>query len=1065
MNKPTSQLKMIRLKSIDMSKRVIPHLSSKRPLSLENSRFLDALKSGGFRGEIERDLARRLIAGTDNSVYQLLPEAIIYPRSSEDIRIAMTLLGRAEHKKVNITPRGGGTGTNGQSLTEGISMDLSRYLNQINEMNLVEEYAWVEAGVILDQLNDSMRPHNVFFAPNLSPSSRATIGGMISTDAAGKGSRVYGKTSDHILELEVTLIGGEEVVFTQELGAHVSARAKVAPHSFEARVALPLMNLMRQKQRDIERIFPQLSRFMTGYNLKMLYDPMTDQLNLIRLIAGAEGTLGVVTRAKVKLTPLPKARRLILFGYSRFQDALGSAQLLLNQEPSAIETIDETLLSLAQADASYHQVKPILEAGSFDLQRVAAINLVEFEGEDSAHVDHRVTECLEAITPRYGEEDAPIGHVVATSVSDQNALWGVRKRGVGLLAARPGERRPIAFVEDTVVPPEQLSNYIRDFTNILDEEGVAYGLFGHVDVGCLHVRPALNLRDPEDEERFERISNRVATLVKSYGGLIWGEHGKGMRSAYSPDFFGELYPTLQQVKAHFDPNNQLNPGKVATPAGFVAELMPISSPLRGQRDRLIGPDALEVFEATVHCNGNGQCFDYQPKHIMCPSARVTRDRLHSPKGRAGVMRAWLAALSEQGYPLETRDLNPHLFVVSTGLKRLLELGGAPLSGARRLWAKRRQREDLSTQVYEAMHGCLSCKACASACPVRVDIPQIKSRFLHLYYQRYPRPLRDYFVSELERAAHWGSHVSSLWNWGVKSKIGRWASRRVIGLVDPPALSKSSALALLKKRGVKPVTAQRLSLLSDQEKTRAVILLPDAFNTFFEAEVIVDTFEALKKLGFEVFLAPFLPNGKGAHVKGRLLQFKRQVGEHLERLTPLATLGIPVVCVDPAVALTYRDEYPEIVGKPLPFQVSMLQEWLVTRLDQLPQDVVASNQRLRLFAHCTERSLSPAAERDWQTVFHHLGLQLARAEVGCCGMCGVFGHEREHEAQSKSLFAMSWESSLENSCSTGEQALVTGYSCRAQIKRCNPETTTAQHPLVFLNSILAQPNVSEDGIPR
>lgn len=1041
--------------------RVIPHLSSERPLSQESQAYLEALRLSGFQGEAVQDLSRRLVGATDNSVYQLLPEAILYPRDTQDVQRALRLLGQDEHRRAQIAPRGGGTGTNGQSLTHGISLDLSRYFSEVIELNLDEKWAWVEAGVVLDQLNDQLRPSGLFFAPNLSPSNRATIGGMINTDAAGKGSRIYGKTSDHILQLKVTLVGGEEVVIRPQSGAEVRSAARRAPESFEARIALPLLELATRERETIEDVFPTLSRFMTGYNLKHLYDESRDLLDLTRLIAGSEGTLGVVTSAQIRLTELPKARRLILLRYRSFFDALGSAQLLLARNPSAIETIDENILTLARADASYHELRHLIEDGEHDPAEIKAINLVEFEGRDLAEVASLTERCVQALAPHYGSENAPIGHLIAESEQDQALMWGLRKRGVGLLAARPGKRKPIAFVEDTVVPPERLSEYIREFTALLDAEGVEYGLFGHVDVGCLHVRPALNLRDPDDEARFIRISDQVAQLVKSYGGLIWGEHGKGIRSAYSPDFFGPLYPALQEVKAIFDGHNQLNPGKVATPAGSHDALLALASPLRAHEDRKISQSTLSAFEATVNCNGNGQCFDYHPDHLMCPSARVTRDRLHSPKGRAGVMRAWLCALSEQGHELTSEELDLSKLQPARGLSRVGRSLIEPLRSIGRLWRARRRADDLSQQVYEAMHGCLSCKACASACPVRVDIPQQKARFLQVFYQRYPRPLRDYLVSSLEQLASWGSHGAWLWNGALKIGWIRSINQRWLGLVDPPMLSERSALKRLRDLGVEPVTEAQIESLSSEDRARAVIVVPDAFNTFFDAQTLIDTFQVIEALGALPLLAPFSPNGKGAHVKGRLVTFKRQARAHLRSLTPLARSGLPMVCVDPAVALTYRDEYLEAFGRDETLQVQLMQEWLITWLRSRDHatNLITQERELELFAHCTERSLAPDATQSWIEVFKQLGLTLKSRSVGCCGMCGVYGHEREHVELSKALFDLSWAPALTEARESGvevleggRRSLVTGYSCRTQVKRCLPDVQPL-HPLSLLAELM------------
>jgi FAD/FMN-containing dehydrogenase/Fe-S oxidoreductase len=1032
-----------------MNRPSIPYISSTIPLSESIEPFLDQLAVHDFRGDIDLDLARRLVGATDNSVYQLLPQAILYPRIIKDIELVMHLLAQEEFRVLNITPRGGGTGTNGQSLTTGISLDLSRYLNQIIEINLKEKWVEVEAGVVLDQLNDALKSSGYFFAPNLSPSSRATIGGMINTDAAGKGSRVYGKTSDHIIALDLICIGGETERI-EPIQADVIREGLEDKGHFTQRIMSPLLTLAEDKRETIDEIFPKLSRFMTGYNLKMLYDQDKDILDLTRLIAGSEGTLGVVTKSRLKLTPIPTHRRLILLSYGTFQDALGSAQLLLDQTPSAIETIDHNILTLARADASYHEIKEILEGNGVPPDKVMAINLVEFEGHSEEEVKTRVDHCLDALRPTYGAPNTPIADVVAVSEQDQKGLWSLRKKGVGLLASRPGKRKPIAFVEDTVVPPEKLSAYIKDFTQLLDREGVEYGLFGHVDVGCLHVRPALDLRQPEDEMKFLRISDQVSELVKSYGGLIWGEHGKGIRSAYSPDYFGKLYPVLQEVKSLFDPFNQLNPGKVATP-NSQHELLPLASPLRAHRDRLITDHNLAGVEASVTCNGNGQCFDYHPDHLMCPSAKVTRDRLHSPKGRAGVMRAWLTALSERDYQIDQAHFDPLKIKITRGSKRIAEvlvsISKAPFTFFKKQLNQRDRGNDFSNQVHEAMSGCLSCKACATACPVKVDVPSFKARFLNLFYQRYPRPLRDYLIGSLERLAYLGSFVPWLWNLSIENPLVKVINQQVVGLVDPPHLSSRSALKTIRRLGGRIATPSVLAGLSKEDRQRSVILIPDAFTSFFDAESMVHTYELLKAFNINVLIAPFYPNGKGLHIKGRLSAFKRTAENNVKQIKVLKSFDIPMVCLDPAVALTYRDEYVEAMGVESQLPILMIQEWLSTQLHRLPKDYLSSNQKnVSLFAHCTERSLSSTATEDWFKIFEHLGINCQIESVGCCGMCGVYGHEAEHRQLSQQIFESSWAIKLNDCLEQDRPPLITGYSCRAQVKRYGVQSSTVQHPL-------------------
>ena len=631
---------------------MIPRLAHGAPVEDVYLAYLDALRSAGFSGDVEVDHARRVVAATDNSVYQILPQAVILPRTTEDVVTALRLAHEERFRQVKLAPRGGGTGTNGQSLTDGLILDLSRHLTRILELELELELdsepdvdlagGWVrvEPGVVLDQLNDHLRPHGVFFAPTVSPSSRATLGGMIATDASGKGSRIYGKTSDHVLELTVVLADGT-VHVSGPLDA-AALEAMKARSDLLGQVARTVDDVVTRQRDLIARRFPRLQRSLTGYDLARVRDEARGLFDLNAVLTGSEGTLGVVVEARLRLTPIPPHRRVVLIELGSFDDALGSARQLLAAQPSAIETIDETVLELARGDAIFHEVEHLIGDGAAGPdpgdRPTRAINLVEFVSVDEHEVSAKVAALVADLEAHRGEPGQPLAHHVCRDQAEADALWRLRKKGVGLLGNAAGARKPIAFMEDTVVPPERLGDYVRDLRAILDEAGLTYGMFGHVDVGCLHVRPALDMKDPRDEALLRRLSDRVVELVASYGGLMWGEHGKGFRSEYNPAFFGdELYRELCRVKGAFDPRGQLNPGKLAVPLGSEAALVSVDALKRGAFDRQIPPAVRAEYEAALTCNGNGACFDYQPDHVMCPSARVTRDRLHSPKGRAGVL--------------------------------------------------------------------------------------------------------------------------------------------------------------------------------------------------------------------------------------------------------------------------------------------------------------------------------------------------------------------------------------------------------------------------------------------
>ncbi len=596
--------------------------------------FIEILRKQGFNGDCYLDEATRLLNATDNSVYQIMPLAVIAPKDKADIVCVMKLLNQPEFSELAITARGGGTGTNGQALNRSLILDCSKYLNKIIEINVDQEYVRVQPGVVLDQLNAALKPHGVFFAPTVSPSNRATLGGMTNTDACGMGSRLYGKTSQHVISINAIYSDGSEHC-SESIAIEKLADLKQLPGCI-GDAYTQVDDSVCRCQDQITQQFPKLSRYMTGYDLNHVYSDNRQHFNLNSILCGAEGTLAIIEELKLKLTPLPKYKRLAILQYKTFNQALSHAQKLLSINPCAIETIDGTILNLARSDVIYEQVKPYIENNHHS---TAAINYVEWVGDS----ENTINETQHTLLTLLKHPDSPCTqHQLAKDANDTAALWNLRKKSVGLLGKTKGARKPLSGVEDTVVAPEKLADFIKDFRALLDKHGLKYGMFGHIDAGCLHVRPAYNLCDDNDKQLYFHITQEVAQLVKQYGGLLWGEHGKGIRSHYVPMYFGaELYQELRKIKHAFDPHNRLNPGKIATPNNSQDTLLDIQSPLRADNDQAITPTEAAQFDASLSCNGNGNCFDYNTDSTMCPSYKVSRDRRYSPKGRASLIRQWL----------------------------------------------------------------------------------------------------------------------------------------------------------------------------------------------------------------------------------------------------------------------------------------------------------------------------------------------------------------------------------------------------------------------------------------
>ena len=988
---------------------MIPALhAADRPASLAQA-FLAELRLRGFEGDIAQGHADRTVFATDNSIYQLAPQAILFPRHEIDV-VRIAKLGNEERfTSLKFTPRGGGTGTNGQSLTDGLCVDLSRYMNAILEINAVEGWARVQAGVVKDQLNAAVAANGLFFAPELSPSNRATIGGMIATDASGQGSVLYGKTRDHVMELRAVFMDG-----TEWHSRPLTPLELITAKGRSDRVGHVLRVLDRIRQDDAELIgerFPKLNRCVTGYDLVHLCD-CNGRFDLSAVICGAEGTLAFVTEAKLKLTPVPRFTGLLNIRYATFDAALRDAGTLMKLQAASSETIDATVLALARQDAVWLKVREFFPD---DAEGPAeGVNIVEFVAEEAAELEAQLAR-VEAALAAGGAGRR--GYTVARGAAAATAIWSMRKKSVGLLGNMQGERRPMPFVEDTVVPPENLADYIREFRAALDRRGLVYGMFGHVDAGCLHVRPALDMKDPAQEKLVREISDEVFELTRKYKGVLWGEHGKGFRSEYVPEFFGPLYPRMQEIKAAFDPHNQLNPGKIASPPGHALTRLD-EVPMRGRFDRQIPIAVRRANEDSLHCNGNAACFNYDPDDAMCPSWKATRDRKHSPKGRASLMREWLRMLAAV-------NVDP----AATTQRRWLDLPARALN----TWKVRKlgsdAGSDFSLEVKSAMDGCLACKSCVGQCPIKVDVPAFRSRFLEVYYGRYLRPVKDHLVSRLEALLPLAATAPRLVNAVTHNPLGRDVARR-LGLVALPALDSIDVQAVLKQRGVQVATAVALTALPEAERRKSVVVVQDAFTTHYDAAVVLDFVELLQWLGFRPWLAPYRPNGKPQHVLGLLAAFQRTAGRNAGMLSALASTGVSLVGVDPSMTLAYRAEYIKALGKDAVPVVCLPQEWLAERMDELPQLAGDGDTTWALLPHCTERTNAPAATSDWVKVARRLGVHLEIAASGCCGMAGLYGHELANRPTSEAIYGLSWGPILAKARHAG-RTLATGYSCRCQ----------------------------------
>lgn len=969
--------------------------------------FRLTLVASGFDGDVEADLGAREVASTDNSIYRLLPRAVVYPRSATDVNRIVRAATADTSAPLALCARGGNTGTNGQSLSAGVVVDFARYMNTIVAIS-EDASGWtvtVEPGVVLDQLNARLAEYGLFFPPMVSTANRATIGGMVATDASGKGSRHYGKTSDYVEALDVVLSDGQDWSvrpMTLADAERIGSRSDIVGtiHREAVRIAL-------ENAEEIVRVFPDMNRGLTGYNLQKMYERDSDRFFLAPLLSGSEGTLAITKSITLRVMRKPGTKALVVVRYDSFDGGLRDVSRLLASDPLAIEIIDDKILEVARTDIVWHGISTLL--GGNPHRPVQAIAFVEFAG-DTAHVEQG----LDTLGKLLAEPQSTIvDWKVVRDARLVARLWSLREKAVGLLA-RLGEGRQqgVPFVEDTAVPPARLADYVADFRAILDRHGLKYGMFGHADVGCLHVRPLMDLKESEQAALIRPVSDAVAALTKSYGGLLWGEHGKGFRGEYSPFFFGtKLYAEVECLKRAFDPGNIFNPGKLAT-ADHAEPLSRIDTvPFRGALDKTIPLTLQSDFDRAIACNGNGACFSWDALDAMCPSYKATRDRAQSPKGRASLLRTW-ARLSSQSSSADFREIE--------------------------------------AATANSLSTCLSCKACTTLCPVKVDVPSMKSRFLEKYHARHRRPARHYLLANLEGMLALGRAFSRPINALTQSRVISRIAQRVAGFVDLPRF------APVKGSRLPPVaTVRSLRGLTATDIARTVILVEDTFTSSFEGTLVAAAADVLTMLGYRVLRIPPRANGKALHVLGFRTAFAAIATRRVETIARYEALGATLVGLDAATSLMYEQEYREFTT--IKIAVLGLEALLARGIDarRWPSSDVGSGQSYRLFSHCTEQALRPQSADSWLAVLRHFGMSATSERTGCCGMAGMFGHEHEHQAISKRLFDLSWRAAI---AVDPAGALVTGFSCRCQVQRL--AGFHPQHPIEALHRVLHGMNVTE-----
>ncbi len=957
-------------------------------------------------GDFLYDDVSRLLYATDASSYRQVPQAVCYPRDNSDLKL---LIDFACKHGTSLIPRTAGTSLAGQVVGGGIVVDFSRYLNKILEYNAEEGWVRVQPGVIRDDLNRYLKPYGVFFAPETSTANRAMIGGMIGNNSCGSNSVVYGSTREHLLEVKALLSDTTEITFGPLTQSEFEQKCHL--QTTEGGLYRHINQLLSDPhiQQAIRQHYPNpdIHRRNTGYALDMLLHcaPFTAggaPFNFCRLLAGSEGTLALVSEAKLKTTPLPPSRQaLVCAHFNSIYDSLKATQIALKHRPSAVELMDHYILDATRNNITYSHYMFFVEG---EPQAILVIELRDKEDEPLKERAAAVIADLQA---------AGLGYHYPVVWNEQARLvWELRKAGLGLLSNMPGDAKPVPVVEDTAVHIDDLPEYIREFNQILQKYGLSAVHYAHAGSGELHLRPIINLKTPEGNLLFRTIAEEVSRLVKKYNGSLSGEHGDGrLRGEFIPYMLGdEIYKLLKELKNVWDPQHVFNPGKIVdTPSmnSFLRYEPGHSTP--EYTTRLDFESTLGIVRAAEQCNGSGDCRKSAAAGgVMCPSYMATGNEKHTTRARANIFR---------------------------------EIAGREFAG----------NPFVSEEIKEVFDLCLLCKGCKAECPSNVDIGKIKTEFLYQYQKEKGLPWRTRLIGHYASLMQLAAPVPWLFNGLLRFKPTEWALKQVAGFAQQrsmPLLNKQTFSKWLGKQPAPPAGSKG-----------TVWLFVDEFTNYNDLAAGIATVQTLTRLGYEVKVAGNVHSGRAYLSKGMLDEAARLVDRNIELLKDKVSEQTPLIGIEPSAILSFRDEYLDLASdreaaRQLADNALLFEEFIDREIQDGHIDRTLFkplDKAIKYHGHCHQKALSElsALENTLQLIPQ---ATVEKIPSGCCGMAGSFGYEKEHYEVSMQIGELVLFPAVR---AAGADTLIVapGTSCRHQIK--DGTGATALHPAEVLWLSLSQ----------
>ncbi|MCB0163116.1 MAG: FAD-binding protein [Anaerolineae bacterium] len=933
--------------------------------------------------EVRFDQVSRTLYATDASNYQIMPIGVVIPRTTDDVIATIEICARY---KVPVLPRGGGSSLAGQTVGEAVVIDTSKYLRQILSIDSEAREVRVQPGITFGQLNRQLKNSGLMVGPDPASGERAAIGGCIGNNATGAHSILYGMFADHVLSLQTILADGSVIELKEEYDA---GRATTLWHD--------VCRIIDAHQDDIRAYWPRHWRRASGYNLNyMLPDApgrhpgnpsgRPHQPNLAQLVCGSEGTLAVITEATLNLMPRPKMTALGIIQFDDMIAALEATNIILELNPSAVELMDRLLVELTRQQPQYARMLTFVEGTP------EAILAVEFYGESESELTAKLDRLEQQLTRH------KIGRRFSRAMSAQAQadVWGVRKVGLGLFMSIRGDYKPIPVIEDFAVPVETLPQYMAEMLALAKSYDTRLAIYGHASAGCLHLRPLINVKTAEGVQIMKEIGEAGAEIVFQCGGVTSGEHSDGLqRSYFNEKLFGpKLYQAMRQIKAVFDPDNLLNPGKV------------VEAPDPTQRLRYganYSTIPLETFfdwsddggldRAVEMCNGAGVCRKLDVG-TMCPSYMATQDEQDTTRARANVFRALLS-------------------------------GTLPLNAM------------TDQAVYDVFELCIGCKACKSECPSSVDMARIKTEYKAQYYARVGYPMRSRLISNVPRLAKWAASVPG----GLKT------ANFFLGLSQIKALMRR--IGLTEERQFPRFAAEPFSSWFQQRSqplvsAKQVLLFNDTWTEYNYPEIGQAAVKVLEAAGYQVNLETQRECcGRPLLTCGMVDPVKQMARRNVDLLLPYVEKGWPIIGLEPSCILSFRDEYPALMdaahrdaARRLSQASLTIDEFLHRLIEQQEfpianrQSPIAHRQSSLLFhGHCHQKALSDIGKS--LAVLKAAGYEVEAIPSGCCGMAGNFGYEAEHYAISQTIGRNRLISTIE--ARPDAPIVANGISCREQIE--------------------------------